>query len=158
MFGWGCGASGGDKDAEKLTRIQEMYAGYEEKFPGVTGITAEELRALRADGEVVLVDVRTPEEQAVSMIPGAVTQAEFEAERGKYAGAPVVTYCTIGARSGEYAAKLAADGVEVRNLEGSLLAWTHAGGELAGPEGPTKKVHVFGKRWNLAAAGYEGVW
>lgn len=158
MLGWSCGGAASGTDAEKRARIERMYAEYSEDFPQVRVVSAQELAELRGADDVVLVDVRTPEEQAVSMIPGAVTQEEFEAEREKYAGLPVVTYCTIGARSGEYAAKLRADGVDVRNLEGSILAWTHAGGELAGPEGPTKKVHVYGKRWNLAAEGYEAVW
>lgn len=158
LLGWSCGAASAGSDAEKLARIAAMYADYRKGFPDVPGVSAQELAALQANGEVVLVDVRTAEEQAVSMIPGALTQEDFEAERKRYEGSRIVTYCTIGARSGEYAAELQADGLKVRNLEGSLLAWTHAGGELAGPEGPTKKLHVYGKRWNLAAEGYEGVW
>ena len=47
----------------------------------------------------------------------------------------------------------------VQNLAGSMLAWTHADGELVDSDGnPTKRLHVFGKRWNLAADGYEGIW
>jgi hypothetical protein len=41
----------------------------------------------------------------------------------------------------------------------SLLAWSHAGGPLVDGEGrPTKRLHVFGARWDLAAEGYEPVW
>jgi len=158
MFFGGCGSKAGGSDADKAARIAEMYADYSKKFPQVEGISAEELRGLEPDRKVALVDVRTPEEQAVSMIPGAITQQEFDAHRANYADSLVVTYCTIGARSGEYAAKLREEGLEVRNLEGSILAWTHAGGELKGPDGPTRKVHVYDKRWNLAADGYDAVW
>ena len=92
------------------------------------------------------------------MIPGAISRDDFDADRARYAGSRIVAYCTIGARSGEFAAEIQQQGWKVRNLEGSILAWTHAGGELVGPDGPTKKVHVYGRRWNLAADGYEAVW
>jgi sodium/bile acid cotransporter 7 len=49
-------------------------------------------------------------------------------------------------------------GVDVLNLEGSVLAWTHAGGPLVRDGVSTKRLHVYGRRWNLAADGYETVW
>jgi hypothetical protein len=34
-----------------------------------------------------------------------------------------------------------------------------SGGELADATGaPTRRLHVYGERWNLAADGYETVW
>ena len=33
---------------------------------------------------VILIDVRTPEERAISMIPGAISQTEFEQNISKY--------------------------------------------------------------------------
>ena len=44
----------------------------------IPAVTAEELSALQRDKHVVLVDVREPEEREVSMVSGAMTQAEFE--------------------------------------------------------------------------------
>jgi rhodanese-related sulfurtransferase len=149
MSFWGC-------SKDKAAQVEQMYADYKKGFAQVEGITARELRDLR--DEVVLVDVRTPKEQAVSMIPGAITRDEFDADRARYAGSRVVAYCTIGARSGEFAAELHEQGWKVRNLEGSILAWTHVGGDLVGPDGPTNRVHVYGRRWNLAADEYEPVW
>ena len=103
----------------------------------------------------MLVDVRSDEERAVSTLPGAVSQEAFEATAP---AGPVVTYCTIGARSGEYADGLRKQGRDVRNLAGSLLAWTHAGGPLTDAEGePTRRVHVYGKRWDLIHSDYEAV-
>ena len=153
-----CGMKASDSDAEDLARIEEMYASYQRKFPNVAGVSADEVQRLREEGDVVLVDVRDAKERKVSIIPGALSREEFEAKRSEYADSTVVTYCTIGARSGQYAAELAKQGLDVRNFEGSILSWTHAGGELVGPDGPTRKVHVYGKRWNLAADGYEAVW
>ena len=77
-------------------------------------------------------------EIAVSRIPGAVTAAEFESNLEQYQDAVAIAYCTIGHRSGLYAQKLQQQGINVFNLEGSLLAWTHAGGELVNAEGTTR--------------------
>jgi rhodanese-related sulfurtransferase len=143
---------------DEPARIQQMYEGYRTDFPDVPGVSALELGEQAAEKALVLVDVRTPEEQRVSMIPGALTQEEFEAGREQYRDASIVAYCTIGARSGKFAAEQMKQGFHVRNLEGGILAWTHASGPLVGPDGPTRKVHVYGRRWNLAADGYESVW
>ncbi|MCA9573435.1 MAG: tetratricopeptide repeat protein, partial [Myxococcales bacterium] len=84
-----------------------------------------------------VVDVREPAEQAVSMIPGAIPATTFEAHPEDYAGKEVVAYCTIGYRSGQWAKAWRAKGVDVRNLKGSLLLWTHAGGALVHDGAPT---------------------
>ncbi len=143
---------------EKVRRIEDLYDGYIASFPEVPAVTAVEFRQRLADGEILLVDVRKPEEQEVSMIPGAMTREEFESRADELRGREVVTYCTIGYRSGLYAQELRAEGWDARNLRGSILSWTHAGGPLAGPDGPTRRVHVYGERWALAADGYEQVW
>ncbi len=146
-------------DAEKLARLEAMAAEDRRAFPEVPAVAPADLEGWLRGGRLVLVDVRTPAEQAVSRIPGALTAAEFEARRPELAGAVVVTYCTIGYRSGLYAERLRTEGWDARNLAGSLLAWTHAGGSLVDPEGrPTRRLHVYGERWDLAAAGYETVW
>ena len=183
---------------------------------------------------VTQVDVRGCEEQAVSMIPGAVTKEFFEAEvlpqlraQTSQAAPLVVPYCTVagfwdlffgrfmilylihcafflhsifgveegakhnsnqvGYRSGIYAKELVEQhGLQnVRNGEGVIM-WTFDGNGLvqppAGPSGPagpvtrsealgrsvtddsvaeqaalqneTRRVHVFGKPWDMAAEGY----
>lgn len=146
-------------DAARLEKIEVMYQEYRQAFPEVDEVTPADALALQQAGGAVLVDVRTPEEQAVSMLPGAITREAFEAARDRYRGQKVITYCTIGARSGEYAAALQKDGCEVYNLKGSILAWTHAGLPLHDPAGQqTRKLHTYGRQWDLAAEGYEGVW
>jgi len=79
---------------------------YTRKVPGVTVLSA--LDALRmSEGGLILVDVRSTEEVAVSRINGALTQVEFEARYPTAGdipdGACVAAYCTIGYRSGIYA-------------------------------------------------------
>lgn len=146
-------------DEQKLEKIQALYAKYKREFPGVRSVSPVELQELRqGDRELVIVDVRKPEEQAVSMIPGAVTVGDFEARSEELKGRLVVTYCTVGYRSGLYAQQLASRGWDVANLAGSLLAWTHAGQQLVDVHGPTRRVHVYGEDWDFAADGYEPVW
>lgn len=143
---------------EKQQSIEKLYRRSKRQFPEVPDITAEELLALPDRNGIVIVDVRNPPEQEVSMIPGAITAAEFETHVGDHEGSTVVTYCTIGHRSGLYGRKLVRAGWQVRNLKGSILSWTHAGGELEGPDGPTRRVHVAGPKWSLADGSYEPVW
>ena len=151
-----------------------MYEGMRLKnFADVTEITAAQLVLRKADADkaadaLVVVDCRDDAEMQVSVIPGAISKAAFDAmlvEEGKVEGAEapareVVAYCTIGYRSGLYAKELNERGVTgVANLKGSLLAWTHEGGELLNPEGEaTKKVHTWSKGWALAASAYDAEW
>lgn len=146
-------------EAEKRQRIAAMYEEYREEFPEVEAISAAELAyRMNTDEPLVLVDARTPEEREVSMIPGAISQEEFERRKSELAGQEVVTYCTIGYRSGLYTAELVEQGWEAKNLAGSILAWTHEDLPLVHDGEPTRRVHVYGARWNLAAEGYEAVW
>jgi rhodanese-related sulfurtransferase len=145
--------------AARQDQIEALYQDCRQAFPDVNEVTPQGVLDLQEAEPTVLVDVRTPKEQAVSMLPGAITQEAFEAARDVYRGQTVVAYCTIGARSGEYAEELRQEGFEVFNLKGSILAWTHAGLPLMDPEGQeTKRVHTYGRRWNLTAKGYEATW
>lgn len=155
----GCGAAPPETDPQRLERIDQMYAAYRLAFPHVPGIRALQLRAqLRAGARPVLVDVRPRIERQIATLPGAITREQLEADEARYRDQQIVTFCTIGARSGRYAATLRRRGFDVRNLEGSLLAWTHAGGPLVDGAGqPTRRVHVYGRRWSLTADGYEPV-
>ena len=156
---WGCGGNQNyGNDEEKKAAIASMYSSYKEAgFPEVKEVTVEALR--ESDAQYVVVDVRTEEERAVSMLPGAISSEVYEAAGDQYAGRPVVVYCTIGARSGEYAKSLTKAGVEAYNMPGSVLAWSHAGFPFVDPDGAeTRKVHVYGAGWDLLASGYEGVW
>jgi sodium/bile acid cotransporter 7 len=148
----GCGTH---RPEDKLARIESLYRAYAAEFPAVPETTVAELVDRRED--IVLVDAREAEEQAVSVIPGAVPQADLDV--ASLQGRRVVVYCTIGYRSGLAAKTLRERGVEASNLKGGVLLWTHAGQELVGASGqPTRRVHVYGSKWDLAADGYEAVW
>ena len=143
---------------DKRRALDGMISQVSRRYPDVNTISATALRERLPGGDTVLVDVRSPAERAVSTLPGAITPEEFEEQLDEIGDCTVVAYCTVGARSSAYARRMGRRGVPVLNLEGRLLAWTHAGGDLASGSGETRKVHVFGPKWNLAADGYEGVW
>jgi len=145
-------------DEARLERIALMYAEYRTEFPGVAEVEPAEAKGWLDRDDVVFVDVREPAEQAVSMVPGALTDEQFEARKASLRDKTIVTYCTIGYRSGKLAAELTSQGFTVRNLAGSLLAWTHAGGPLQHEGEPVKALHVYGKRWDLAAQDHRAVW
>ena len=149
-----------DSEAGRRAVVERTVEAIKADYPDVATISATALREVLPSGDFVLVDVRTDKERAVSTLPGAIGAKDFETrlEELAVAGKTVVAYCTIGARSSAYARKMGKRGVDVLNLEGSVLAWTHAGGEFMGDSGPTTRVHVFGRRWNLAADGYETIW
>ena len=75
-------------DEQKFREIEKMSDKVSQ--PGVPELTADELRKLQTQEKIVLVDVRTPDEQVVSMIPGAITASDFEDNRQSYEGATVV--------------------------------------------------------------------
>lgn len=151
-------------DEERKVRVLAMYRDYAREFPSVSGIPADEAVQAFREGSAVFIDVREPGERAVATIPGALSPEEFlaarQADPAQFADRTIIAYCTISYRSGVLSAQwLRESGPAVRNLEGGLLAWTHAGGPLAAPDGSeTNRLHVFGAKWNLAPRGFETVY
>lgn len=149
---------------ERKAKVNSLFAGYKTSaFPNTNEITAQELKAMldnQASSPVVVVDVRTEAEMEVSVIPNAIKQAEYEQQQERYKSHTVVAYCTIGMRSGKYCHTLKGKGIAALNLKGSILSWTLEGYPLADPVSgdDTKRVHVYGKTWNLVGAGYQAIW
>jgi len=142
-----------------VEKINQMYGDYKARtFKDTPSVTVEELIKLKKQANVVLVDVRELRERKISIIPGAISKEDFQKTGDKHKKQKIITYCTVGLRSGIYAKSLRENGFEAYNLKGSILAWTHAQQPLTNDKGPTKAVHIFGPPWNLAAEGYEGVW
>ncbi|GIK86264.1 MAG: rhodanese-like domain-containing protein [Burkholderiales bacterium] len=135
-----------------------LHARVAQDFPDVDTIDAAALARRLADGEpLLLVDVRTPQEQAVSTIPGAVCVAPSIGPDGVAALAkdtrPIVVYCAAGVRSARLARALVAAGAtEVRNLDGGIFAWANEGRPLAGPDGPAQRVHGCDAQWERLLA------
>ena len=144
-------------DLEKRRQIETMYDGYKQSFPQVMEISAEHALELAKEDKAVFVDVREPKEQAVSMLPGAITEKDFLENPEAYKGRMIISYCTISYRSGKLAERLQKKGIQVMNLRGGILAWLHAGGKVYKDGEPVMRVHVYGKKWDLAPSGYETV-
>lgn len=138
-------------------KIERLYQRYARAFPAVRAIDVATVRAA-TNRNLVIVDVRTQNERAVSMIPGAISREAFEASVSFRTNAEIIVYCTIGARSGKYASRLVDRGYDAYNLRGGVLAWAHSGGTFTNDQGVTRRVHVYGKKWNLLPPSYRGVW
>ena len=104
----------------------------------ITEISALEVRELRERGdEVVILDVREPNEWNLGHVPSATLLPRGVIESNVEARVPrdktVVLYCSGGSRSA-----LAADTMQqmgyanVRSLTGGFRAWAESGGEVEG--------------------------
>ncbi len=102
--------------------------------------------------EILLLDVRTPEEFAVSHIRGA-RRAETLGEARVVLGErpkdqPIVLYCSVGYRSSALGAALLEAGYsQVANLEGSIFAWVHAGEPVVREGIRVHQVHPYDGFW-----------
>lgn len=121
--GTGAGAAGVEDDAASVPRATGHTP--------MIALSPEELAARLAAGNVRLIDVRTDEEVARGIIPGAehIPLDRFDAEAlGPADGRDVVLYCRSGKRSAVAGAKLAeATGRPAEHLAGGILAWEEAG-------------------------------
>ncbi|MCA9493323.1 MAG: rhodanese-like domain-containing protein [Myxococcales bacterium] len=143
-------------DEARSARVAELYQDYRAEYRDVPEVFASDL--LAADPGWLVVDVRPSSERQVSMLPGAVSLDDLTADPGLLEGRTVVAYCTIGYRSGLWAAEQRAAGVDARNLVAGVLGWSEAGGGFVDASGPTSRVHVYGPTWDLLPEGYEAVW
>ncbi len=145
---------------DRLTEVKRQAATLRQRFPDVPTGSPEDVYAWQQlDPEkIVLIDVREPQEQAVSMLPTAI-RAETVSELPRLNRDQIlVPYCTIGYRSARFARELREAWPNVFNLEGGILAWCHAGLPLLSGSVSTRTVHVYASDWNLLPDGYTAVW
>ena len=145
-------------DAQKREKVYRMYAEYKKNFPAVQDMDVQLAMELANTGKVVFVDVRPPEEQSVSRLPGAVSADDFLANPDKYNDSIKIGYCTISYRSGIFVQEMSQKGIPMYNLRAGLLAWVHSGGKVYDEAGETKRIHVYGEEWNLGPEKYEAIW
>lgn len=125
------------------------------EFPKVPRISTAELATWLQDAQraqPLLLDVRTRAEYEVSHLPGAVhVSPDAPAETIHEAhDRPIVTYCSVGYRSGAFAQRLIAAGyTRVANLEGSIFQWANEGRRVVNDRGATEKVHPYNAVWGL---------
>jgi len=145
-------------DGQKRQKILELYMSYKKKFPEVQDVTPREAMELYNTGKVVFIDVRGPDEQSVSRLPGAISADVYLENPEKYNDYIKIGYCTIGYRSGILAQELNHKGIPVYNLRGGLLAWVHDGGKVYNGTEETHRIHTYSREWNLGPDAYEAVW
>jgi rhodanese-related sulfurtransferase len=103
-------------------------------------------------GAVQIVDVREPDEFAVSHIPGAINVPSGTADTDLLAAVSsdglVILYCSIGFRSSSVARRLKSAGrTNVYNYAGSIFAWANAGQTLQSNKSTATKVHPYNSNW-----------
>ena len=130
------------------------------KFEGVHWITTAQLAdwlAAKERPQPILLDVRMPAEWEVSHLPGA-RQVDPKADAkttaaGLAKDTPIVTYCSIGYRSGEMAQRLQAAGyTRVQNLEGSIFQWANEHRPLVRNGELVTRVHPYSEGWGQLLA------
>lgn len=145
-------------DANRERAAYDLYRSYRKQFSKVLDISPFQAAEKLKEGEKILfVDVRKKKEREVSVIPGAISKKEFKRLREDFRGHLIIPYCTIGYRSGKYARKLARAGFEVRNLAGGIILWAHQVGSFEHRGKPTRRIHVYGKKWDLAPISFKSV-
>lgn len=98
--------------------------------------TPKEVAEARDD--IVLIDVRTPQEHGFERIEGALLMA-LQEFRPQYlpgqAGKQLVLYCGSSVRSGKAAEQCLAAGMDkIAHMEGGLAAWKEAGHAYIGTD------------------------
>ena len=144
-------------DEEKNDIVWMMYEKDKSEFQEVEDISPASAKALYEQGEAVFIDVRTPEEQMVSMLPGAVTEQDLVNNPSILQGKTALAYCTIGYRSGLYAQDMSREGIRVLNVQGGILAWVFSGGQVYHAGREARRVHVYEEEWNYLPEGFEPV-
>ena len=143
----GCG---GAPEPLTWTDVDQLI---QENYPGVPSITTDELaESLAAGREIVLLDVREPQEFAVSHLAGARPATSVaDAAAVLDAVGPdtlVVAYCSVGYRSAALVAALREQGVPTAvNLAGSIFAWANAGLPVYRGGIEVTEVHPFDDSW-----------
>jgi rhodanese-related sulfurtransferase len=124
------------------------------RFTSVRWIETAELARWLAEApepRPLLLDARTPDEYAVSHLPGARRVDPDATDLGELAteiAAPIVVYCSVGYRSAALCERLQESGhTDVRNLSGGIFQWANERRELRSGEQRATQVHPFSWLW-----------
>lgn len=145
-------------------RLEAIQKEIENDYQSVSHISASEFSSLDID-QVVVFDVREPDEYAVSHIAGAIQLmpnidlSEFIEDYGDLLnGKHVVFYCSVGRRSSELANKLGDAPLEhgatsSKNLIGGVFSWVNQDRPLRNSrQTATNLVHPYNKYWGRLVA------
>jgi rhodanese-related sulfurtransferase len=93
-------------------------------------VTVTDAVAMVADGNAMLVDVRTRQEWKTGHAPEArhISLASLDNQMGRIPrDRTVLAICATGSRSARATAMLQSAGFEARNVKGGMRAWARAG-------------------------------
>ena len=143
--------------SSKLISIHEVI---EEDYPAVDHIDSQTyLETMGTSEELVVFDVREPEEYAVSHLKDAIqvdpeiSQEDFMAQFGEVLkDKQVVFYCSVGRRSSLLADKVSDSlfdngAEEIYNLKHGIFGWHDEEKPLVAAKQSTDYVHPFSWRW-----------
>jgi rhodanese-related sulfurtransferase len=129
-------------------------------FPNVASIKAADLQTLLSNQKrPIILDVRAPEEFAISHLPGAVRidpgakiDDVLRAIGQQLNGRDVIVYCSVGLRSTELADRmregLKAKGAgRIANLSEGIFGWHNANRPLMQGAQATSYVHPYDALW-----------
>ncbi len=117
-------------------------------------IKSDELKRLKDQERVYLLDTRAPEEFAVSHLPGAELVDYDNFKKADVQNIPkdakVVVYCSVGYRSERIGEKLQKMGYSnVQNLYGGIFDWKNQGNTVINSEDlPTDSIHTYNENWS----------
>ncbi len=118
-------------------------------------IRIHELEAIfQKDSSIVLLDIRSREEFAVSHLPGAqlIDYDHFKKKNVENIDKekPVIVYCSVGYRSEKVGEKLLRMGFKnVKNLYGGIFEWKNEGFGVVNSKGQkTDSVHTYNRSWS----------
>ncbi|MBA3272437.1 MAG: rhodanese-like domain-containing protein [Chthoniobacterales bacterium] len=120
--------------------------------PRITTNTLQEWLADESRPAPLLLDVRTRAEYDVSHLKNAqhVEPVAPASTIRQPRDRPIVTYCSVGYRSGAFAQKLRAAGyTNVVNLEGSIFRWANEGRPVYRGATTVQEVHPYNRTWGL---------
>ena len=133
-------ACGGDDTASTTTSASGPGTTAEPTTPGLRVVAADDAAAALAERtDLVLLDVRTPEEFADGHVDGASLIDFYDADFADRIGeldpdASYVVYCRSGNRSGQTVELMRQLGfTDVQDVDGGVLAWAEAGLPLTTP-------------------------
>ncbi len=136
--------------SQSIAHLLQKYNSHD-----IAYISVEELKMMRSNPSLLVVDAREREEYNVSHIKNAqlIGYNHFSIDEFSHTfkdkSAPIVVYCSVGIRSEDISEKLKKAGYKnVQNLYGGIFAWKNKGYDVFNSENvKTDKVHTFSKNW-----------
>jgi rhodanese-related sulfurtransferase len=109
----------------------------------VPRVSAEELKKMVAEKQVVVVDVRSADAYKVSHLKGSISLPLGDIEAGNHKSLPrdkrIITYCSCPAENTSARAAVILEKAGFKNvgtLLGGTAAWEQSGGEMGGTSKP----------------------